>query len=63
MKKYKVTLYTEQYTEIEVDALSSEDAEDMVISGNYSEDQILDVSVKESDIIKTEELDGEIKYQ
>jgi uncharacterized alpha/beta hydrolase family protein len=56
MKKYKVTLYVEQYTEVEVEASSEEEAEDMVISGDYSDEQIIDTTVKESDVVDVREL-------
>lgn len=49
--KFKVTLYQESYTEVEVDAENLEEAKDKVLSGDYDDDDVLDVTVKESEIV------------
>lgn len=49
--KYKVTLYQETYTEVEIEASSLEQANDFVLSGKFTEDDVVDISVKESEII------------
>lgn len=49
--KHKVTLYQETYSEIEVEAESQEEAEELVMSGEFEDDQIIDVTTKSSEII------------
>ncbi len=49
--KFKVTLYQETYTEVEVEAESKEAAENLVLAGGYNEDDVQDVTVKESEIV------------
>jgi hypothetical protein len=49
--KFKVTLYQETYTEVEIEADSLEQANDLVLSGKFTENDIVDVTVKESEII------------
>jgi hypothetical protein len=44
--KYSVTLYQEKYTEFEIEADSQEDAEEKVLSGEFDDDDIVDVNVK-----------------
>lgn len=49
--KYKVTLYQETYTEVEIEAKSLSDAKELVMSGEFDDDDVLDVTVKQSEII------------
>lgn len=51
METYKVTLYQETYTEVIIEASSLEEAQELVMSGEFNEEDIHDVSVKESCII------------
>lgn len=49
--KYKVTLYQETYTEYEIEAETQEAANEIVLSGQFTDDNVLDVVVKHYDII------------
>ena len=49
--KYKVTLYQETYTEYEIEAETQEAANEIVLSGQFTDDDVLDVVVKHYDII------------
>ena len=49
--KYLVPLYAETITIIEIEADSFEDAGDMVLSGDYHDDDIVEVVVKNSEIL------------
>lgn len=57
MKQYSVTIYTEVYTSVLVSANSDEEARDMVLSGEYDDDDIEDVTVKESDVLSVDEIE------
>ena len=46
--KYKVTVYAETYTEILIEADTEEEAAIRVLSGDYQDGDVLDVTVKES---------------
>ena len=56
--KYKVTLYQEVYTHLEIEAKSEDEARDLVLSGKYDDDNTIDieVEVRESEIIDLEEI-------
>jgi hypothetical protein len=57
--KYRVTLYQEIYTHLEIEATSEDEARDLVLSGKYDEfDDAtnIDIEVKESEIIDLEEI-------
>ncbi len=54
--KFKVTLYQETYTEIEVFADDEDAAKELVLSGEFNDDDIQDVTVKDSDVIDVEEV-------
>ena len=56
--KYKVTLYQEIYTHLEIEATSEDEARDLVLSGQFDDDNTIDifVEVKESEIIDSEEI-------
>jgi len=47
-KKFKVTLYQETYTEVVVSAESESEAGDLVMAGEYGDDDVEDITVKES---------------
>lgn len=49
--KFRSTLYTETYTEVELECESQEECDELVLSGDYEEDEIIDITVKESEII------------
>ena len=49
--KHRVMLYAETFTEIEVEADDLETAKEKALTGEYSDDDIIDVTVKESEII------------
>jgi hypothetical protein len=51
LNKYKVTLYQETYTEYEIEAGSQEAANEIVLSGQTTEDDICDVVTKHYEII------------
>ncbi len=48
--KYKVILYQETYTEIELEAESLEAAKDLVMQGEFKDEDVKDVTVKESSV-------------
>jgi len=50
-KQYKVTLYQEVYTDVIIYADSAKQAEELVMEGNYDDDDVDDVTYKDSDII------------
>ena len=50
-KQYKVTLYQETYTDVIIYAGSAKHAEELVMEGEFDDDDIDDVTVKDSDII------------
>jgi hypothetical protein len=52
--KFKLTLYQEIYTDYTVEADSEEAARELIISGNASDLDIDEVTVKDSDIVKLE---------
>ncbi len=56
--KYRVTLYQEIYTHLEIEATSEDEARDLVLSGQFDDDNTIDifVEVKESEIIDSEEI-------
>ena len=56
--KYRVTLYQEIYTHLEIEATSEDEARDLVLSGKYDDDNTIDieVEVRESEIIDLEEI-------
>jgi hypothetical protein len=57
--KYRVTLYQEIYTHLEIEATSEDEARDLVLSGKFDEfddDTTIDIEVKESEIIDLEEI-------
>ena len=56
--KYRVTLYQEIYTHLEIEATSEDEARDFVLSGKYDDDNTIDieVEVRESEIIDLEEI-------
>ncbi len=56
--KYKVTLYQEIYTHLEIEAKSEDEARDLVLSGEFDDAYTIDieVEVKESEIIDLEEI-------
>jgi len=49
--KHKVCIYQETYTTIEIDAPDRESAEELVMSGEYNDNEVTDVTVKQSEII------------
>ena len=51
MSKHLVKLYQETYTEIEIEADSIEEAEELVMSGEFNDEDIQDVTVKNSEIM------------
>lgn len=51
MPKFTATLYCETYTTVEVEAESQKEANALILAGNYDDDNILDVTVKESEIM------------
>lgn len=51
MKKFKVTIYHETFTEVEIEATSQKNADDLVMQGEYDDDDVIDVNVKHSEII------------
>jgi len=56
--KYKVTLYQEIYTHLEIEAKSEDEARDLVLRGEFDDDNTIniEVEVKESEIIDSEEI-------
>jgi len=56
--KYKVTLYQEVYTHLEIEAKSEDEARDLVLRGEFDDDNTIDiqVEVRESEIIDSEEI-------
>jgi len=54
--KYQVTLYQEVYTHLEIEATSENEARDLVLSGKFDSANTIDIEVKESDIISSQEL-------
>jgi len=56
--KYKVTLYQEIYTHLEIEAKSEDEARDLVLRGEFDDDNTIDieVEVRESEIIDSEEI-------
>jgi len=56
--KYKVTLYQEIYTHLEIEATSEDEARDLVLRGEFDDDNTIDieVEVRESEIIDSEEI-------
>jgi hypothetical protein len=56
--KYRVTLYQEIYTHLEIEAKSEDEARDLAFSGKFDDDNIIDieVEVRESAIIDSEEI-------
>jgi len=56
--KYKVTLYQEVYTHLEIEAKSEDEARDLVLRGEFDDDNTIDieVEVRESEIIDLEEI-------
>jgi len=56
--KYKVTLYQEIYTHLEIEAKSEDEARDLVLRGEFDDDNTIDieVEVRESEIIDLEEI-------
>ncbi len=54
--KYRVTLYQEIYTHLEIEATSEDEARDLVLSGEFDDANTLDIEVKESEIIDSEEI-------
>ncbi len=56
--KYRVTLYQEIYTHLEIEATSEDEARDLVLNGKYDDDNTIDieVEVRESEIIDSEEI-------
>ena len=51
MSKHLVTLHQETFTEIEIEADSLEDAQELVMSGEFNDEDVQDVTVKNSEII------------
>ena len=56
--KYKVTLYQEIYTHLEIEATSEDEARDLVLRGEFDDANTIDieVEVRESEIIDLEEI-------
>jgi hypothetical protein len=54
--KYKVTLYQEIYTHLEIEAKSEDEARDLVLRGEFDDANTIDIGVKESTIIDSEEI-------
>lgn len=56
--KYKVTLYQEIYTHLEIEAKSEDEARDLALRGEFDDDNTIniEVEVKESEIIDSEEI-------
>jgi hypothetical protein len=54
--KYKVALYQEIYTYLEIEAKSEDEARDLVLSGEFDDANTIDNEVKESEIIGCEEI-------
>jgi hypothetical protein len=63
--KYRVTLYQEIYTHLEIEAKSEDEARDLVLSGEFrdlvlsgefDDANTIDIEVKESEIINLEEI-------
>jgi hypothetical protein len=52
--KYKVVLYQEVYTTIEVEAQTVFEAEEKVLTGDWDEKDEKDVTVKESNVLHSE---------
>lgn len=57
MSKYKVTIYHETYTDYIVEAETEDEAQDLVMMGEY--EKIDDVVVKDSDPINVEKIEKE----
>ena len=49
--KFQVCLYQETYTTVEIEATDEGAARDLVMSGEFSDGDISDVTVKNSEII------------
>jgi hypothetical protein len=56
--KFEVVLYQETYTKVEIEADGVQHASDLVLRGEYQPDSVLDVTVKDSDIMSTKPLDN-----
>ena len=55
MPKFKVVLYQETYTTVEIEAEDKSSAEAKVLRGEYDIDQdVFDVTVKESEIVEAD---------
>ncbi len=54
--KYKVTLYQEIYTHLEIEAKSEDEARDLVLSGEFDDANTIDIEVRESALIDLEEI-------
>lgn len=51
MNTYRITIYQEVYTELKITTKNKYDAQSKALSSDYSEDAVLDVTVKESDVL------------
>ena len=54
--KYQIALYQETYTHLEIEATSEDEARDLVLSGKFDSANTIDIEVKESDIISSQEI-------
>ena len=54
--KYKVTLYQEIYTHLEIEAKSEDEARDLAFSGEFDDANTIDIEVRESALIDLEEI-------
>lgn len=54
--KYKVTLYQEIYTFLEIEAKSEDEARDLVLSGEFDDAITIDNETKTSEIFSCEEI-------
>ncbi len=48
--KYKVTLYQEIYTHLEIEAKSEDEARDLVLSGEFDDAYTIDIEVEVKEI-------------
>lgn len=53
---YKVQIYQEIYTDLGITAKNQEEAERKALAGQYTEDAVLDVTIKESEVLETTEI-------
>lgn len=53
-RTYRVTVYAETYTEIDIVADDEFEAGDLALAGEYEDDAIHDVTTKESSVVMVE---------